>query len=371
MACNPRQIGPIIQSLQTSLKGTADAQTLAQAIVNTIHEPLIVLDAELRVLAASRAFYEIFKVDHAQTHGCLLYDLGDGQWNIPALRVLLETIIPEHTAMDGFEVDHDFPGVGRRIMLLNARKVLYETIPNVTILLAFTDITARRAIELEKEELLGRTEELLRQKQVLLQEMEHRVANSLQIIASILLLKARAVTSEETRHHLKDAHQRVMSVAAVQSHLHATGGIDQIEVGSYLSTLCRSLAASMIGEDRATRLKVVADAGLIGSDKAVSLGLIVTELVINAIKYAFPTDRVDAQVLVTYASKGADWSLTVADNGVGKTAGAGATQGGLGTALVQALVKQLDARIEEVNAASGMSVTITRSPSKARIPEAA
>jgi PAS domain-containing protein len=86
-----------------------DAQTLAQAIVDTIHEPLLVLDSGLRVLAASRAFYEIFRVDPEHTMGRLLYDLGDGQWNIPALRLLLETIIPEKTAMDGFEVEHDFP----------------------------------------------------------------------------------------------------------------------------------------------------------------------------------------------------------------------------------------------------------------------
>lgn len=153
----------------------------------------------------------------AKTRGSLLYALGDGQWDIPALRLLLETIIPEKTAMDGFEVEHDFPNIGPRTMLLNARKVLYDHSSAVTILLAFNDITARRAIEREKEELLGRTEDLLRQKDVLLREMEHRVANSLQIIASILLLKARSVTSEETRQHLKDAHQRVLSVAEVQS----------------------------------------------------------------------------------------------------------------------------------------------------------
>ena len=86
--------------------------------------------------------------------------------------------------------------------------------------------------------------------------MEHRVANSLQIIASILMLKARGVSSEETRLHLRDAHQRVMSVAAVQSHLHASDGIDQIEVGAYLTKLCGSLASSMIGEDRPVALKV-------------------------------------------------------------------------------------------------------------------
>ena len=203
------------------LNGIVDAQTLAQAIVNTIPEPFLVLDDEFRVLAASRSFYDTFRVDPQQTRGQLLFSLGNGQWDIPALRLLLETIIPERAAMDGFEVDYDFPNVGRRTMLLNARKVVYEASHTSTILLAFMDVTVRRGIERDKEALQLQTDELLRQKQVLLDEMQHRVANSLQIIASILMLKARAVTSEETRFHLKDAHQRVISVAEVQSHLHA------------------------------------------------------------------------------------------------------------------------------------------------------
>jgi len=128
-----------------------DAQTLAQAIVNTITEPFLVLDERFRVLAASRSFYKTFEVDPAQTQGTLLYALGDGQWDIPALRLLLETIIPEKTAMDGFEVEHDFPRIGRRTMLLNARKVLYDHSSAITILLAFNDITARRVIELDEE----------------------------------------------------------------------------------------------------------------------------------------------------------------------------------------------------------------------------
>ena len=354
------------------LQGIEDAQTLAEAIVATIHEPFIVLDAQFRVLAASRSFYETFEVDPEHTIGNLLYGLGDGQWDIPALRVLMETIIPEKAAMDGFEVDHDFPGLGRRIMLLNARKVIYETSPDSTILLAFTDITARRAIELEKEDLLAKTEELLRQKQVLFQEMQHRVANSLQIIASILLLKARVVTSDESRRHLEDAHQRVMSVAAVQSHLHAMEGIDQIDVGPYLTQLCASLAASMIGDDQPIALKVIADKGMIGSDKAVSIGLIVTELVINAVKYAFPADRADALVRVTYESHGPDWKLIVSDNGVGKTTSEAAeTPGGLGTIIVKALVQQLDARMDVVSGPAGMSVSIERATFETRLPQAA
>jgi two-component sensor histidine kinase len=344
------------------------AQTLAQAIVNTIPEPFVVLDDRYNLLAASRSFYSTFNVQPEQTRGCLLYSLGDGQWDIPDLRVLLETIIPQQTAMDNFEVQHDFPDVGHRTMLLNARQVVYEDSSTRTILLAFTDITARRAIEREKEELLNQTEELLRQKDILLQEMQHRVANSLQIIASILLLKARAVTSEETRQHLRDAHQRVMSVAEVQRHLHTLEGIDQIDVASYLSKLCKSLISSMVGEGRIA-IKVMADAGTVGSEKAVSLGLIVTELVINAIKYAFPADRSGALILVTFETAGPDWKLTVSDNGVGKSASeSNGKKPGLGTAIVQALVKQMDAQLETTSSAVGMSVAITQATFTSHMP---
>ncbi|MDB5430382.1 MAG: histidine kinase [Caulobacter sp.] len=360
--------------MPTRIPGLESAQTLAQAIVNTIHEPLVVLNARFHVVAASRSFYDTFQVKPEETHGRLLYGLGDGQWNIPALRLLLETIIPERAAMDGFEVTHDFPALGRRTMLLNARKVLYETSPDIAILLAFTDVTERRAVELAKEELQTRTDDLLREKHVLLQEMEHRVANSLQIIASILMIKARLVTSEETRRHLRDAHQRVMSVATVQSHLHATDGIDQIEVSSYLTKLCESLGASMIDSDRPITLSVSAAEGRIGSARAVSMGLIVTELVINALKYAFPDDKAGSRVTVSYESHGDDWKLVVSDNGVGKAdagAGAGDSAGGLGTVIVQALVKQLDARLDITSTPQGVSVSVTRATFTSLLPQAA
>lgn len=263
--------------------------------------------------------------------------------------------------MDEFEVEQEFPHLGRRTMLLNARRVAYESGAASSILLTFTDITMRRAVEREKQALLCAAEELARDKQVLLNEMEHRIANSLQIIASILLLKARAVASEETRQHLTDAHQRVMSVAAVQSHLQVSHGIDIISVGPYLTKLCDSLASSMIGDNHAISLKVISGPGVIGSAQAVSLGLIVTELVINALKYAFPTQRSAAQILVEYESKGPDWRLTISDNGSGKgTVQGNAPSTGLGTLIVKALVKQLGARMEVSSDASGHRVTVNR-----------
>jgi len=199
--------------------GIEDACALAQAIVDTVREPVLIFDKELRVIAASRSFYSVFGVSPLDTQGKLLCELGNGQWDIPKLRLLLEKIIPEHGVMEGYEVEHEFPGLGHRLMRLNARQVFYAGGADTTILLGIEDVTGRRALEREKDE-------LLRQKDVLLEEMQHRVGNSLQIIASIILMKARTVQSEETRLHLQDAHSRVMSMAAVQQHLHAsaTGG---------------------------------------------------------------------------------------------------------------------------------------------------
>ena len=185
---------------------------LEQAIVDTVREPLVVLDGDLRVVIASRSFYLAFKVTRDEVEGRMLYQLGNGQWDIPALRTLLQEIIPRHSTMEEYEVDHEFPGIGRRTMLLNARKVFYEGNNSMSLLLAIEDVTERRALEREKDA-------LLEQKDLLLREMNHRVSNSLQIIASILLLKAHTVQSVETRRHLEEAHERVVAVATVQEQL--------------------------------------------------------------------------------------------------------------------------------------------------------
>lgn len=169
-------------TLRRRLAGLGDGGALAQAVVDTVREPLLVLDKDLRVVAASRSFYLTFRVDRQETQGRMVYELGDGQWDIPALRTLLEKIVPEHAVMEGYEVEHEFPLIGRRAMFLNARKVFYEGNNHTTLLLAIEDITERRSAERE-------VQQLLHQKELLLEEMQHRIANSLQIIASILLFE--------------------------------------------------------------------------------------------------------------------------------------------------------------------------------------
>src|SRR6202161_3397573 len=321
-------------------------------MVDTVRDPLIVLDKDLRVVAASRSFYVKFSADPHDTRGKRFYELGDREWDIPKLRLLLEEIIPNQSPMAEYEVEHDFPRIGRRVMLLNACIVRYEK-AHTNILIGIEDITVQRNLE-------GDQDDLLRQKDVLLDEIEHRVANSLQIIASIIMLKAKSVESEETRRHLHDAHNRVVSVAAVQRHLHASAGLGSMEMLPYLTTLCEALTNSMIGDGEPISLKVLGKGGVSTCANAESLGLIVTELVINALKHAFNETTKDGQITVSYDVSGTDWKLSVADNGIGKPDGVFAQRKtGLGTGIVKALAKQLDSQVVTLSGPKGTTVSVT------------
>jgi hypothetical protein len=185
--------------------------------------------------------------------------LGDGQWDIPALRVLLETIIPERVAMDGFEVEHDFPGIGQRIMLLNARKVLYENSPTITILLAFTrrhrapvrSSARRQTCWSRPRSCCARSRraaagDAAPRRQ---QPADHRQHPDAEGPGRILRGNP---LSPQGRASAGDVGRRgAVASARVE-------GIDQIEVGAYLTKLCASLAASMVGESSPIAVEVAA-----------------------------------------------------------------------------------------------------------------
>src|SRR6202522_4394989 len=123
-----------------------DIEKYAQNIVDTVREPLLILDATLRVRSANRAFYQTFQVSAAETEGRLIYELGNGQWDIPDLRPLLEDIVPKSSVFDDFELEHTFPAIGRRVMILNARK-LQAGHHGELLVLAMEDVTARKLAE--------------------------------------------------------------------------------------------------------------------------------------------------------------------------------------------------------------------------------
>ncbi|MBI5057864.1 MAG: PAS domain S-box protein [Nitrospirae bacterium] len=158
-------------------------------IVETVREPLIVLDADLRVLSANRSFYKFFRVTPEETIGNLIYDLGNRQWDIPGLRKLLEEILPENNKFDDYEVEHIFSGVGHKIMLLNARRVIHLEKGPQMILLAIEDITERRRMENELkdyEERFRRMFETAKDGLLLIDKQNGKIVNANPAIVAML-----------------------------------------------------------------------------------------------------------------------------------------------------------------------------------------
>jgi len=137
-----------INALKQSEQVAAAARDYAENTIETVREPLLVLDGQLRVESANRAFYRTFRVAPAETVGRFIYELGNHQWDIPRLRQLLEELLPQNTGIEDFQVEHDFPaGVGRRTMLLNARRIHDAQRKTERILLAIEDISERKRAE--------------------------------------------------------------------------------------------------------------------------------------------------------------------------------------------------------------------------------
>jgi diguanylate cyclase (GGDEF)-like protein/PAS domain S-box-containing protein len=132
-----------LRSLALQIRDTEYAEN----IVETVREPLVVLNSALKILIANHSFYDTFKVTPEETIGKFIYDLGNRQWDIPKLRVLFEEILPKNTVFNGYEVEHDFPGIGRKTILLNARQIFRKNIGSHIILLAMEDITSRKEAE--------------------------------------------------------------------------------------------------------------------------------------------------------------------------------------------------------------------------------
>jgi two-component sensor histidine kinase len=324
------------------------ALNLGLALVATSTAPLLLLDRGLAIIAASKSFCRTFQIDPAKVKGCLLRELGTGEWNKPQLNSMLRATASGYAEIEGYEINLEREGRPQRRLVLNAQKLSYSGDEEVRLSLSVTDVTEARIAEKLRED-------LVREKDVLLQELHHRVANSLQIIASVLMQNARKVQSDESRLHLVDAHQRVMSVAALQKQLAVSGKAD-VELRPYFAALCQSIGASMIRDHDQLTLEVHTDDTVTTADTSVSLGLIVTELVINALKHAFTINR-GGKILVGYHSHGPNWTLSVSDNGVGMPS-APSAPAGLGTSIVQALAKQLGAQVTVTDANPGTKVSI-------------
>jgi two-component sensor histidine kinase len=335
-------------NIRTSVLGEA-ADGLALAVIASSSAPVLLLDGALRVVAASDSFCEVFQIDPDRAAGVPLVALGEGEWDVPQLGSLLRATAAGAASIDAYEMDLKRPGKVSRCLVINARRLDYFDAENVRLVVSVADVTESRISEKLKDD-------LLREKSVLLRELEHRVANSLQIIASVLMQSARKVRSGQARGHLRDARNRVMSIATMQRQL-AASQIGDVALRAYFTDLCESIGASMIRDRDQLSLEVSVDDSLAKAEVSVSLGLIVTELVINALKHAFPHHR-HGKILVDYRSEGSAWVLSVRDTGAGMPANSANAKPGLGTGIVEALARQVGASVSVVPAEPGTKVSI-------------
>src|SRR4029453_9768195 len=279
-------------------------------IVETVRECLLVLDSDLTIRFANRSFCDKFSVAPEHTGGRKFYELGNGEWDIPELRSLIETVLTERATIEAFEVDRVFPSIGRRVMVLNARKVYQPGNTIQQILLAIEDVTEQRRLEHEHAAAHERIA-------VLLQELGHRIKNSLQIIVAMVSLEARNHKSGDGKAALERVSHRIAALGRLYSMLGETNSVEEVDAASYLEELCRDLIESVQKENGISiALKTDIEREALPVDRAIPLGLIVNELVTNAVKYAFPSET-SGTVVVTLKRIPGELRLTVADDGQG------------------------------------------------------
>jgi chemotaxis protein methyltransferase CheR len=317
-------------------------------LVETIREGLLVLEPDLTIRFANHSFCSTFAVVPEAMIGRKLYEIGNGQWDIPKLRSALETIVSGPATIEAFEVEHLFPSIGQRVMRLNARRIYRPGNNMKQILLAIEDVTQRVRLEREHavaHERIG----------MLMQELTHRVKNSLQSIASMVRIEARSHKSGEGKAALERVSHRINALGQLYSKLSKSDAVEAVDVAAYLDDLCHDLVTLVNNGDTAISLKTDIESVLLPTDQAIPIGLIVNELVTNAIKYAFPPNT-KGMVLVTFKREPGRHRLTVADDGKGFDPRR--ADSGLGGRLVEGFAQQLGGQLERESGSQGTTVCL-------------
>ncbi len=274
---------------------------LTQSIVDTIRDPLVVLENDMTIVTASKAFLTIFGITQADAHGRRVSELGQHQWDVPALRNLMEKVLPENKPIESFEIEDDFPGLGRRVFNLNARRIKQPGNHSHRMLLVFEDVTDRKQRE--------------RDAQILTNEISHRIKNNLQIVVGLIAFEIRS-TSAASIPGLKAMQARIGAIAQLYDLISQSSRGGSIAIDAYLGEIAKQLSASLIGDKSGIEIHVKAEPLKIDPDRAVPFGLLVNELATNSIKHAFPNGGI-GHVLLGVEQIGDEIELMVCDDGIG------------------------------------------------------
>jgi two-component system CheB/CheR fusion protein len=286
----------------------------AEAIVETVREPLVILDQNLQVMKANRAFYGTFRAAREDTEGRLIYDLGNGQWNIPKLRELLENILPAHSTFRDFEVTHEFEHVGRKVMVLNASEVFNPNAQARTILLAIEDATDRR----QAEEALRTTNAEL---QHFAYALTHDLQEPLRMVVSFTELLGREYRGrlgEDADKYISYSVEGALRIEALLKALLAYWEVTEKEPSSLASINCGAVLAKALLNLQAaieeSGASVTSDSLPTVAADEVMLMQLFQNLISNSIKYR---GEAAPKIHVSAAKDAEGWLFAVRDNGVG------------------------------------------------------
>jgi PAS domain S-box-containing protein len=273
---------------------------VTQSIVDTIRDPLVVLENDMTIVTASKAFLTIFGITEAETHGRRVSELLQHQWDVPALRNLMEKVLPENKPIESFEIEDNFPGLGRRVFNLNARKISQPGNHAHRMLLVFEDITDRKQRERDAE--------------MLTNEISHRIKNNLQIVVGLIAYEAKWTAAPCVQGY-KAMQARIGAIAQLYDLISQSSRGRAIAVDAYLGEIAKAMSGSLIGNMSGIEIEVKAEPLEIDPDRAVPFGLLVNELATNAIKHAFPDGT--GHITLCVETVGDQMDLVVSDNGIG------------------------------------------------------
>ena len=322
------------------------AWQLTKSIVDTIRDPLVVLENDMTIVTASKAFLTMFGSTQAQTKGRRVSELGQHQWDVPALRHLMEKVLPENKPIENFEIEDDFPGLGRRVFNLNARKISQPGNHAHRMLLVFEDITDRKQRE--------------RDAQTLANEISHRIKNNLQVVVGLIAYEIKWAIAASVP-GLKAMQARIVAIAELYDLLSHSSRGQAIAIDAYLREVAKRISASLLGRQSGIKITVKAEPMEIDPDRAVPFGLLVNELATNAIKHAFPDGK--GHVVLSVERIGGDIELSVSDDGIGiKNKVAEKVPEKRGSDYVAIFVRQLGGTLTVASAEGGGTIVKVRLP---------
>ncbi len=330
-----------INAVKRSREEVQQALDYSQAIIDTMKEPLVVLDKELRVISANKAFYKTFMVRVSDVEHKLFFGIGDQQWDKPDLRRMLGELLPKKSHFDNFEVSFDCPKIGKKDMLLNGRQIELQGKESPMILIVMEDITERK----KAEELVRLS---LEEKGVLLKELHHRVKNNLQIISSLLQIKLSASKDKAITEVFKQTQERINVMALAHQKLCESKDFMSIDISRYVQDLVKCLLVAYGVDREKVSVAVEAEKVSLKIDQAVPCGTIINELLTNALKYAFPAGRKGKIGIRIRTVNPRTLEIVVQDNGIGMPRGFNLHKtGSMGLSFVVSTVEnQLGGRIE-------------------------